>query len=113
MHAEAVARGGTPRITREYTLNITLGTAAPDGFARPVILINGRFPGPTLSANPFDPIRVRVVNGLDEPVTIHWHGFLQRGTNGADGVPGITQAPIPAGGEFNYSFVADAPGTYW
>lgn len=33
-----------------YTLNITHGVAAPDGVSRPVFLINGRTPGPTLHA---------------------------------------------------------------
>lgn len=33
-----------------YTLNITQGEAAPDGVTRPVFLINGRTPGPTVHA---------------------------------------------------------------
>lgn len=30
-----------------------------------------------------------------------------------DGVPGVTQCPIPPGGTFTYSFVADLYGSSW
>ena len=30
-----------------------------------------------------------------------------------DGVPGMTQAPVPAGREFTYRFAVAEPGTYW
>ena len=30
-----------------------------------------------------------------------------------DGVPPLTQSPIPAGGSFTYDFVVPDAGTYW
>jgi len=30
-----------------------------------------------------------------------------------DGVPGVTQCPIPPGGSFTYTFTADLYGTSW
>jgi multicopper oxidase len=33
--------------------------------------------------------------------------------NDMDGVPGMTQAPVPAGREFSYAFAVAAAGTYW
>lgn len=40
--------------------------------------------------------------------------MLQKGTNWADGVPGISQCPIPAGSSFQYKFTVDNQyGTYW
>jgi FtsP/CotA-like multicopper oxidase with cupredoxin domain len=30
-----------------------------------------------------------------------------------DGVPGVSQCPIPPGGTFTYSFIADLYGTSW
>jgi FtsP/CotA-like multicopper oxidase with cupredoxin domain len=30
-----------------------------------------------------------------------------------DGVPGVQQCPIPPGGSFTYSFLADLYGTSW
>ena len=41
-------------------------------------------------------------------------GFHQNGTNWADGVPGISQCPIPAKSSFTYRFtVTGQYGTYW
>ena len=42
---------------------------------------------------------------------MHWHGVAIR--NNMDGVPGMTQAPVPAGREFTYRFAVAEPGTYW
>ena len=33
--------------------------------------------------------------------------------NDMDGVPGMTQQPVPAGREFTYRFAVAEPGTYW
>jgi FtsP/CotA-like multicopper oxidase with cupredoxin domain len=30
-----------------------------------------------------------------------------------DGVPNVTQDPVPAGGEFTYDFILRDAGTYW
>lgn len=38
-------------ITRNYDFTIARGHAAPDGYLKPVILINGQFPGPLIQAN--------------------------------------------------------------
>ena len=56
-------------------------------------------------------IRVKAENGLAEETTVHWHGI--RTPNAMDGVPHLTQAPIPAGGEFLYEFDAVDAGTFW
>nr|WP_242687158.1 multicopper oxidase family protein [Actinopolyspora sp. BKK2] len=68
-------------------------------------------PGPLLRATAGDRVRVRVRNQLPEPTTVHWHGLAIR--NDMDGVPEVTQPPIPAGEEFTYEFVPPDPGTYW
>ncbi|WVQ72983.1 hypothetical protein IAR50_002546 [Cryptococcus sp. DSM 104548] len=100
--------------TREYTWEIATATASPDGFERQVYTINGEFPGPLIEANTGDTIRVTVTNSLDEGQTIHWHGMIQNSTPYMDGVPGISQCPILAGGSYTYEFVInDQWGTYW
>lgn len=38
-------------VTREYWLELVNTTAAPDGVERPVLLVNGTFPGPTIIAD--------------------------------------------------------------
>ena len=56
-------------------------------------------------------LQALLVNGLPVETTVHWHGVAIR--NDMDGVPGMTQAPVPAGREFSYSFTVTEPGTYW
>ncbi|WVQ82717.1 hypothetical protein IAT38_004849 [Cryptococcus sp. DSM 104549] len=100
--------------TREYTWDLMKVKGSPDGFERLLYTINGLFPGPPIEANQGDTIVVHVNNKLDEGQTIHWHGLLMNGTVFMDGVPGITQCPIPAGGSFTYRFTVDNQyGTFW
>ncbi|KAK9360812.1 conidial pigment biosynthesis oxidase PcArbB [Lipomyces starkeyi] len=80
-----------------------------DGVSREVYLINGQQPGPLIEAEEGDDLEVFVQNDLAVENTIHWHGHLQRGT-----VPGVTQVPIPPGGNFSYRFsLKDQYGFYW
>ena len=37
--------------------------------------------------------------------TIHWHGILQHGSQHMDGVPMVTQCPIPHTTSFQYKYV--------
>lgn len=92
---------------------IERGTAAPDGRTRPVMMINGSLPGPTIHAKENEVIRVKVVNKMDVPTTMHWHGMYQVGTNNMDGVPNITGPAIAPGAEFLYQFKASPSGTHW
>jgi FtsP/CotA-like multicopper oxidase with cupredoxin domain len=73
---------------------------------------DGQVPGPTIRVLPNDRIRMRVRNELPEPTTVHWHGFILPVEQ--DGVPELSQPPIPPGGEHVYEFeVPDTPGTYF
>jgi FtsP/CotA-like multicopper oxidase with cupredoxin domain len=54
---------------------------------------------------------VEVVNQLKVPTSIHWHGLVL--PNLMDGVPFVTQNPIPPGGSFRYDFPLKQSGTYW
>jgi len=54
---------------------------------------------------------IRFTNSIDLPSTIHWHGL--RLENRFDGVPDVTQAPVPPGGEFIYEVVFPDAGLYW
>jgi hypothetical protein len=40
--------------TREYVFNISQALAAPDGFQKPMIVVNGQSPGPLIEANTGD-----------------------------------------------------------
>lgn len=61
-----------------------------------------------------DVLRVDVNNQLmGDSTTVHWHGMHQTDTPFMDGVPMITQCPIPPHTTFRYSFTADHEGTHW
>ena len=72
---------------------------------------NGAVPGPLIRARQGERLRVAVTNALGEETTVHWHGV--RVPNGMDGVPHLTQDPIPPGGGFVYEFDAVDAGTFW
>lgn len=77
-------------ITRNYTFEVARATLAPDGYEKPMIVVNGQYPGPLIEANLGDWIEVTVKNsiaGPEEGTAIHWHGFLQQETPWFDGVP--------------------------
>ncbi|GAM85433.1 hypothetical protein ANO11243_034400 [Dothideomycetidae sp. 11243] len=101
-------------VTRFYNFVISNQTIAPDGVQIPGLVINGQYPGPLIEANWGDWISVTVTNKLpNEGTSLHWHGFLQKGTPYYDGVPGVTQCPIAPGSTFTYTFRADLYGTSW
>ena len=72
---------------------------------------NGKIPGPEIRVKEGEIIRVVLKNELPEPTTIHWHGIPLQ--NAMDGVPGVTQDPIPPKGTFTYEFVAKPAGTFF
>lgn len=77
----------------------------------PIWGYDGQAPGPELRARQGSRLSVRVENALPQPTTVHWHGI--RIDNAMDGVPGVTQDPIPPGQGFDYDFVLPDAGTYW
>lgn len=105
----------TPTV-REYEFNISHALAAPDGVYKPMILANGQSPGPLIEANTGDTLRIKVNNLMPNTTTsIHWHGINQYNSTWMDGVAGISQCGIPAGGgSWTYEFtLVDQRGTYW
>ncbi|CAE6480086.1 unnamed protein product [Rhizoctonia solani] len=98
---------------RQHTLELTYGTNDADGNTRESWLVNGRTPGPHLVWDEDDDISVKIINKGHEPVTIHWHGIEQVGTPWSDGVPGLTQWPIPPQADFVYNFTVKQAGFQW
>jgi hypothetical protein len=72
---------------------------------------NGSMPGPLIEAVEGDRVRIMVHNELPESTVVHWHGIEL--PVAMDGVPGITQEPIPAGGMFTYEFDLHQNGTFF
>lgn len=115
-HAEAIRRvelarqrpgAATVRATltpRPVTLDLGGVTVGTWGYTEDA-------PGPLIRAKAGDRLRIDVVNELPADTSVHWHGIALR--NDMDGVPGVTQDPIGAGGRFTYDFTAPDPGTYF
>ena len=72
---------------------------------------DGQIPGPRLEIPQGATVTVRFRNQTDLPSSIHWHGL--RLANADDGVPGLTQPPVPPGGEFVYRVHAPDAGLFW
>ncbi len=96
----------------EYTLTLE---AAPfeliPNTQTPGLGFNGQYPSPVLRAKQGRPITITVVNKLDQPTTIHWHGI--RIDIAMDGVPFLSQMPIMPGESFVYRFTPPDAGTFW
>jgi FtsP/CotA-like multicopper oxidase with cupredoxin domain len=72
---------------------------------------NGSCPGPTIQINQSDRVRVIFENRLPESTTVHWHGLeipIEQ-----DGVPWISQKPIPPGEKYTYEFTVHQEGTFF
>ena len=54
---------------------------------------------------------VELVNQLPVPTSIHWHGLIL--PNLMDGVPFVTEDPVPPGGSRRYDFTLQQSGSYW
>jgi len=105
-----------PVIAGDGFLEITAGPSKhklfrDDGPSSDLWTYNGKAPGPEIRVKRGERVRVRFINNLEEPSSIHWHGI--RIANAMDGVAGLTQEAVPTGGSFDYDFVAPDAGTYW
>ena len=72
---------------------------------------NGQYPGPLIHVDQGTSIVVEFTNRLDLPTAVHWHGI--RLDNRYDGVPHVTQDPVPPGGSFTYVVRFPDAGIYW
>ncbi|XP_030521755.1 laccase-4-like [Rhodamnia argentea] len=89
---------------RHYKFNVVMKNMTRLCSTKPIVTVNGKFPGPTLYAREGDTVLVKVANHVKYNVTIHWHGVRQLRTGWADGPAYITQCPIPTGQSFVYNF---------
>ena len=106
--AESVSANG-PRVLTAAPGSAPIG--APEYPMTKVWAYNGSVPGPVLRVRQGGTIRLRFDNRLPQPSTIHWHGI--RIANAMDGVAGLTQAAVPPGESFDYTFRVPDAGTFW
>jgi FtsP/CotA-like multicopper oxidase with cupredoxin domain len=95
------------------TLDLVAGRVRRTIKGRSVTLyaFNGQIPGPMIRVPRGAEIVIRFLNRIDMPASIHWHGI--RLDNRFDGVPGVTQDPVPPGGTFVYRVKFPDGGIYW
>ncbi|MGQ0546711.1 MAG: multicopper oxidase family protein [Betaproteobacteria bacterium] len=106
----AVRAQAAPRLIRQRE---ALASLVGDGYPQTSVwTYEGSVPGPELRFKQGERLRVELENLLPKDTTVHWHGI--RLPNAMDGVPGLTQPPIKAGGgRFLYEFTLPDAGTYW
>lgn len=98
--------------TVHYRWDITWVRAAPDGFERSVIGINGQWPCPQIDVDLGDKVVVHMHNALgNQSTSLHWHGLHQNGTQEMDGASGVTQCPVAPGHSFTYEFMVSFAST--
>jgi FtsP/CotA-like multicopper oxidase with cupredoxin domain len=95
--AAAVARAHADAAPESIVLK-----ASKDGF-------NGVVPGPVIRARRGDEVKVRLVNGLSEPMALCWHGV--RFANAMDG--NAPSALVGSGASADYRFIVPDAGTFW
>ncbi|RFU33384.1 hypothetical protein B7463_g2957, partial [Scytalidium lignicola] len=99
---------------RVYNWTVVDIVANPDGVFRPMLAINGQFPGPMIECNEGDTLVIEVDNQSVNATSIHFHGLFHNGTNWMDGTAGITQCPIASKRKFRYEFtITGQSGTYY
>ncbi|MHB1369048.1 MAG: multicopper oxidase family protein [Pseudomonadaceae bacterium] len=81
------------------------------GHATPAWAYGGHAPGLELRGRQGDWLRVRFINRLPQPTTIHWHGI--RLPLEMDGVPYVSQLPVLPGEFFDYRFPLHDAGSFW
>ncbi|XP_059296500.1 laccase-4-like [Lycium ferocissimum] len=91
-------------ITRHYKFNVVTRNMSRLCSSKPIVTVNGKFPGPTIYAREDDRVLIKVVNHVKYNVSIHWHGIRQLRSGWADGPAYITQCPIQPGQSYMYNF---------
>lgn len=110
----AAARpGGIVELGDGDTLRLSADIVRRDIRGRTFVMygFNGRYPGPLVRVTERSRVIVEFSNHLDQPTAVHWHGI--RLANRFDGVPHLTQPPVPPGGSFRYELTFPDAGVFW
>ncbi len=111
-------QGAATEAARHATGGTVLAGVAPEAghvdLGGPVVATwsyGGQVPGPEIRVRKGQVVQALLANRLPAATTVHWHGVAIR--NNMDGVPGMTQAPVPADAQYTYRFAVAQAGTYW
>ncbi|GER50356.1 laccase [Striga asiatica] len=104
----------TNAAVKKYQFNIQVNNVSRLCHAKPIVTVNGQFPGPTVYAREGDRVIINVTNSAQYNMSIHWHGLKQFRNGWADGPAYVTQCPIQTGRSYTYDFnVTGQRGTLW
>lgn len=100
-----------PDQTIDVTLEARPATVQLDGQAVELLTYNGGFPGPLVRAREGERLRVRLVNRLDEPTNLHFHGLHVSPAGNSDNI----FVEVPPGEAFLYELTVPVGygGTFW
>ena len=103
----------TVRLRHGDTLRLEAGQVRRTlkGKSYTMYAFNGQYPGPLIEAARGSEVTVEFTNRLSQPTTVHWHGIRLDHRN--DGVPDLSQPPVPSGGAFTYRLRFPDAGVYW
>lgn len=101
------------RLRDGQTLDLVAGRVRRRLRGRDTVMygFNGQYPGPLVQVDREATIFVDFENRTRWPTAVHWHGV--RLENAFDGVPHLTQDPVPPGGRFRYRIHFPDAGLYW
>ncbi|MBS7663563.1 multicopper oxidase family protein [Pseudomonas lalucatii] len=105
---------GRPLVAAEYDYQLIaapLDVELVPGHLTPAWAYGGQAPGAEIRAKQGEWLRVRFINHLEVPTTIHWHGI--RLPLEMDGVPYVSQLPVLPGEYFDYRFRTPDAGSFW
>uniref|UniRef100_A0A2N9HXP5 laccase n=1 Tax=Fagus sylvatica TaxID=28930 RepID=A0A2N9HXP5_FAGSY len=91
-------------ITRHYKFDIKLQNVTRLCHTKSIVTVNGQFPGPRIVVREGDRLVIKVVNHVQNNISIHWHGIRQLQTGWADGPAYVTQCPIQTSQSYVYNF---------
>ncbi|KAJ8751376.1 hypothetical protein K2173_016573 [Erythroxylum novogranatense] len=102
-------------LTRHYKLNIKMQNVTRLCHTKSMVTVNDQFPGPRIVAREGERLLIKVVNHIQNNISIHWHGIRQLRSGWADGPAYITQCPIQTGKSYvyNYTIVGQRGTLFW
>ncbi|MCL7025507.1 hypothetical protein MKW94_028939 [Papaver nudicaule] len=99
---------------KKYQFDVQVKNVSRLCNAKPIVTVNGMFPGPTIYVREGDRLQINVTNYAQYNMSIHWHGLKQFRNGWADGPAYITQCPIQTGHNYVYDIhVKGQRGTLW
>ncbi|ONH91132.1 hypothetical protein PRUPE_8G095400 [Prunus persica] len=99
---------------KTYQFDVQVKNVSRLCHSKPIVTVNGMFPGPTVYAREGDTLLVNVTNHAKYNMSIHWHGLKQYRNGWADGPAYITQCPIKTGHSYTYNItITGQRGTLW